>query len=97
MPYIRYRTFSLFPGFKHSIDSCNCKPYCTIRIRKHQHKKLRGETLVMLKHGVQGAVHSMPLFCNVGLYSRKPYCYLMLGANTLKSLKNKNLTLEDTR
>ena len=51
----------------------------------------------MLINGVQGAVHTIPLFCNDGLYSRKPYCHLMIGANTLKGLKNKDITLEDPR
>ncbi len=49
----------------------------------------------MLKDGVQGAVHTIPLFCNDGMYNRKPYCLLIIGANTLQTLKNKHVTLGD--
>ena len=93
MPFVRYRSFSLYPGFSHSLDPNNCKPYCIIRLRKHRHKKLKGATLVMLNHGIQGPVHTIPLFCNDVMYSRKPYCMLMLGAETLKKLTE--ITLAD--
>ncbi len=93
---MRHRSFSLYPGFTHSLDPTSCKPYCTIRVRKHRYKKLRQNLLVMLTHAPkQGAVHTIPLYCNDGMYSRKPYCHLILGAETLKSLKNKTLALDD--
>ena len=96
MPYIRYRTFRLYPGFKHSLNPSDCKPYCTITVRKHRYKQLRNNSLVMLTNGPrQGAVHNIPLFCNDGMYNRRPYCRLILGAETLKSLKNKDITLND--